>query len=47
MNTTESELVSGFRRKKMALIKGDRTVHVTTFNPSTAKPEEEINVDIP
>ena len=46
MNTTERELVSGFR-SKMTLIRSDRTVHVTTFNTSTAKPGEDIYVDIP
>ena len=47
MNASERELVSGFRRNKMALVKGDRTVYVTTFNPSAADPGQEIYVDIP
>ena len=29
MNTLETQLVSDFRRRNMALVKGDRTVHVT------------------
>jgi hypothetical protein len=28
-------------------ITGDRTRHVLTFNPNSAKPGEEINVNIP
>ena len=38
--------MSGFRGYKMALVKGDRTVHVKTFNPSSADPRQEIYVDI-
>ena len=33
MNTTEKELVPGFRRSHMASVKGNRTRHVVTFNP--------------
>ena len=47
MNTTESELPPGFRRKQMSSIKGTRTRSVVTFNPSTVSPGEELYIDIP
>jgi hypothetical protein len=36
-----------FRRVNKAEITGDRTRHVLTFNPNSAKPGEEIYVNVP
>ena len=47
MNTTEKELIPGFRRSNMATVKGNRTRHVVTFNPNKASAGEELYVDIP
>ena len=47
MNTTEMELVPGFRRSKMTTIRGPRTRSVVTFNPSTISPGEELYINIP
>ena len=43
MNRT-AELMPDFRRMNKAEITGDRTRHVLTFNPNSARPEEEIYV---
>ena len=48
MATTRSkELEPGFRKSKMAEIKGTRTRHVITFNPNKTMSGEEIYIDIP
>ncbi|CAB4010657.1 Hypothetical predicted protein [Paramuricea clavata] len=47
MNTTERELRPGFRRSHMTSIKGPRTLNVTTFNPTTISPGEELYINIP
>ena len=47
MTTRTKELEPGFRRSKMAEIKGTRTRHVVAFNPNKASPGEEIFIDIP
>ena len=41
------ELMPDFRRMNKAEITGDRTRHVLTFNPNSARPGEEIYVNIP
>ena len=46
MNRT-TELMPDFRRVNKAEITGDRTRHVLTFNPNSAKPGEEIYVNVP
>ena len=46
MNTTEKELVPGYRRSHMATVKGNRTRHVVTFNPNKASAGEELYIDI-
>ena len=46
MTTRSKELEPGFRRSKMAEIRGMRTQHVT-FNPNKASLGEEIYIDIP
>ncbi|CAB3996848.1 Hypothetical predicted protein [Paramuricea clavata] len=46
MNRTV-ELMPDFRRMNKAEITGDRTRHVLTFNSNSARPEEEIYVNIP
>ncbi|CAB3984360.1 Hypothetical predicted protein [Paramuricea clavata] len=46
MNRT-AELMPNFRRMNRTEITGDRTRHVLTFNPNSAKPGEEIYVNIP
>ena len=46
MNTTEKELIPGFR-SHMAMVKGKRTRHVVTFNPNKASAGEELYTDIP
>ncbi|CAB4005762.1 Hypothetical predicted protein [Paramuricea clavata] len=46
MNWT-NELNPNFRRRNRTDITGNRTRHVLTFNPNTAKPGEEIYVNIP
>ncbi|CAB4017789.1 Hypothetical predicted protein [Paramuricea clavata] len=45
MNRT-TELMPSFRRMNRTEITGDRTRHVLTFNPNSAKPGEEIYVNI-
>ena len=48
MNRSENELISiGFRRSRMAEIRGDRTRHLVTLNRNSVKPGEELYVDIP
>ena len=42
-----TELMPNFRRMNRTEITGDRTRHVLTFNPNSAKPGEEIYVNIP
>ena len=42
-----TELMPNFRRMNRTEITGDRTRHVLTFNPNSAKPKEEIYVNIP
>ena len=42
-----AELMPNFRRMNRTEITGDRTRHVLTFNPNSAKPGEEIYVNIP
>ena len=42
-----TELMPDFRRMNRTEITGDRTRHVLTFNPNSAKPGEEIYVNIP
>lgn len=39
MDTKEQELIADIRKKAMAYIKGVRTRHVVTMNPSSASPE--------
>ncbi|CAB3988008.1 Hypothetical predicted protein [Paramuricea clavata] len=46
MNRTV-ELMPDFRRMNKAEITGYSTRHVLTFNPNSARPEEEIYVNIP
>ena len=46
MNTTEKELIPGFR-SHMATVKGNRTRHVVTINPNKASAGEELYIDIP
>ena len=43
----EIELISEFRKSKMASIKRERTCHAVTFNPNKASPGEELYIDIP
>ena len=47
MNRLETELIPGFRRSNITSIKGDRTRHLVTMNPSSAQPSDEIYLDIP
>jgi hypothetical protein len=47
MNTTERELLPGFKRTKMTTIKGPRTRSVVTFDPTTIGPGEELYINIP
>ena len=47
MTTRTKELEPGFRRSKMAEIRGTRTLHVVTFNPNKASPGKEIYIDMP
>ena len=47
MNRTEEELSVGFRRSRMTEIKGARTRHLITLNPSSARPGEDLYIDIP
>ena len=42
-----TELMPNFRRMNRTEITGSRTRHVLTFNPNSAKPGEEIYVNIP
>ena len=42
-----AELMPNFQRMNWTEITGDRTRHVLTFNPNSAKPGEEIYVNIP
>ena len=42
-----TELMPNFRRMNRTEITGDRTRHVLTFDPNSAKPGEEIYVNIP
>ena len=46
MNRT-AELMPDFRHMNKGEITGDRTRHVLNFNPNSAKPGEEIYVNIP
>ena len=47
MTTRSKELEPGFRRSKMAEIRGMRIRHVVTFNANKASPGEELYIDIP
>ena len=47
MNMKETELIPGFRRSYMVMVKGERTRHVVTMNPNKANPGEELYIDIP
>ena len=38
INMKETELIPGFRKSKMASIKGKRTRDAVTFNPNKANP---------
>ena len=42
METSEKELMTGFRRSQMTSIKGQRTRHRVTMNPNSANPNEEL-----